>query len=87
MPMRTGLRGPKEAPNAYKTVEGDCEGKAVKSPCKKGFRWARLGEAKDEEPYRRNRGSLRIRGKRGSQTGTTCEAPSLELKAWRFFFF
>ena len=43
--------------------------------------WARLGEAKDEEPYRQNCGSLRIRGKRGSQTGITREAPSLELKA------
>lgn len=35
-PVQTGLREPKEEPNAH-TVEGDWEGKAVKYPCKKGF--------------------------------------------------
>lgn len=33
--MRTGLREPNEALNAYKTMEGDWGGKAVKSPYKR----------------------------------------------------
>lgn len=73
--------------NADKTLEGDWEYNAVKSPCKKGCELWKIrpdmNKIRGGEICRtRTDRTVEVQesvGKRGPRTATKCEVPSLEL--------